>query len=285
MTERFVPVPGGRLFVVDEGDPTAPPVHLLHAGIADLRSWDALAPHLIAAGYRVIRHDTRGFGRTETADTDFSERADVIAVLDEAGIGRAALVGNSMGGANAFDTAIEYPERVVAVVGVAAGLRGYDHESPADEEAAFVELEAAEEALDSAAGDERAQRLERLLEFEIHFWLDGRGQPADRVSSDVRAALTEMDRGHLAPGRLHGRPIRLAPVANERLAELRCPALAVAGLLDVSDVAATATHLEEHAPDARAVRLPDVAHMIGMEAPERLAALIVDFLAPLPRWS
>jgi hypothetical protein len=28
-----------------------------------------------------------------------------------------------------------------------------------------------------------------------------------------------------------------------------------------------------------------VAHMIGMEAPERLAAAIIDFLGPLPRWS
>jgi hypothetical protein len=31
-------------------------------------------------------------------------------------------------------------------------------------------------------------------------------------------------------------------------------------------------------------RLPDVAHIIGMEAPDRLAALIVEHLAPLPRW-
>jgi 3-oxoadipate enol-lactonase len=285
MTERFVPVPGGRLFAVDEGDPAAPPIHLLHAGIADLRSWDALAPLLVAAGYRVIRHDTRGFGRTETDDVDFSERADVIAVLDAAGIGRAALVGNSMGGANAFDTAIEYPDRVVAVVGIGAGLRGYDHESPPDEEAAFVEMEAAEEALDGASDEDRSERLERLLELEIHFWLNGRGQPEDRVPGEVRDALTEMDRLHLANDRIHGRPVRLAPVANDRLADLRCPVLAIAGLLDISDVEATAAHLEEHATNARAVRLPDAAHMVGMEAPERTADLIVDFLAPLPRWS
>ena len=37
-------------------------------------------------------------------------------------------------------------------------------------------------------------------------------------------------------------------------------------------------------PDARAVVLPDVAHMIGMEAPARVAELVVDFLAPVPRW-
>ena len=38
-------------------------------------------------------------------------------------------------------------------------------------------------------------------------------------------------------------------------------------------------------PNARAVVWPDVAHMIGMEAPDRLNALILDFLAPLAPWA
>ena len=50
MTERFVEVPGARLFVIDEG--VGPPIILLHAGVADLRSWDALAPLLVAAGLK-----------------------------------------------------------------------------------------------------------------------------------------------------------------------------------------------------------------------------------------
>jgi 3-oxoadipate enol-lactonase len=48
---------------------------------------------------------------------------------------------------------------------------------------------------------------------------------------------------------------------------------------------ATFVAVEANAPDARALIMPGVAHMIGMEAPAELAALIVDFLAPLPRWS
>ena len=81
------------------------------------------------------------------------------------------------------------------------------------------------------------------------------------------------------------REIRLDPPAFERLADIRCPVLAVAGALDFSDVAATARMLEAAVPNARAVIWDDVAHMIGMEQPERLANAIVDFLAPLPRWS
>ncbi len=107
MSERFVDVAGCRLFTVDEGD--GPPIVLLHAGVADLRSWDALAPLLVAAGYRVVRYDARGFGRSPTEDVEFSHRADLLAVMDALGIGRTVLVGNSRGGVLAFDTAIETP--------------------------------------------------------------------------------------------------------------------------------------------------------------------------------
>lgn len=63
------------------------------------------------------------------------------------------------------------------------------------------------------------------------------------------------------------------------------PRPAVAGELDFGEVTQVARHLEANAPNARALIWPDVAHMIGMEQPERLSAAIVEFLAPLPRWT
>lgn len=42
MTTGHVDVPGGRLHVVDEG--SGPPTLLLHAWIADIGSWDVMAP-------------------------------------------------------------------------------------------------------------------------------------------------------------------------------------------------------------------------------------------------
>jgi pimeloyl-ACP methyl ester carboxylesterase len=86
------------------------------------------------------------------------------------------------------------------------------------------------------------------------------------------------------PASVKGREIKLDPVANERLAELRCPVLAIGGALDFSNVTQSARHLEADAPDGRAVIWDDVAHMIGMERPDRLAGTIVDFLASLERW-
>jgi pimeloyl-ACP methyl ester carboxylesterase len=58
----------------------------------------------------------------------------------------------------------------------------------------------------------------------------------------------------------------------------------VGGTLDFSDVVQAGKRLETAAPDARAIVWPDVAHMIGMEQPDRLAATILEFLAPLDPW-
>jgi 3-oxoadipate enol-lactonase len=276
-----VAAPGATLHVIDEGASDRPPILLLHAGIADSRAWDALAPRLVEAGYRVVRYDRRGFGRTVTEDVEFSNRADLVAVLDALGIGRAALVGNSQGGQIAFDAAIEHPERVAAVVGVGAGLGGFEGDVTDDEIALFDRSEALEERLDAGETDV----LDELLELDVAMWVDGPGQPTDRVPVDIRDLVRAMDREHYDPARVQGRPIPLRPPAAERLADLRAPVLAVAGALDVGEVVATAHHLAAELDQATAVVWPDVAHMIGMEAPDRLAGLIVDFLAPLPRWS
>jgi len=273
--ERFIDVPGGRLCVVDEGD--GPPVVLLHAGIVDLRAWDALVPHLVAAGHRAVRYDARGWGRSATDDVDYSNRADVVAVLDGLGIGRAVLVGNSRGGQIAFDTAIEFPDRVAAVVGVGAGLGGFEGDLTPDELAALEEMDRLEEA--------ESKNADAIAEINVRIWVEGLGQPAGRTPPWIAAQVREATRLLSEPGHVFGRPIRLDPPAATRLADLRCPVLAIAGALDISDVAETARHLQEHAPDARAMILPEAAHMIGMEQPAELADLITGFLEPLRPWA
>ena len=277
MIPALVTVPGGRLHVVDEGRRDHPPIVLLHAGITDLRAWDEMVPSLVDAGYRVVRYDARGFGASTTEDVEFSEHMDVIAVLDALGLARAALVGNSRGGRIAFDTAIEFPERVVAVVGVGAGLGGFDGDNTPEEIALFEQMEALENAEEPDA--------DAIADIDVRVWVDGPGQPETRVPAAIRDKVRAMDAPNYAPGHVSGRRVPLEPPAVDRLADLRCPVLAVAGSLDVSDAVRTARHLEAQAPDARAVFLPNVAHMIGMEVPDELAALIVGFLAPLPRWS
>lgn len=274
--ERYVEVPGGRLFAMSEGQ--GPPIVLLHAFVANLRAWDSMVPGLVGAGYRVVRYDCRTFGASTTADVEFSHRSDLVAVLDAMEIERAALVGNSGGGRIAFDTAIEFPERVVAAVGIGAGLDGFDSGEATPAELAlnaeWIRLEAAS-----------PKDPDAITELGLRVWLDGPGQPPDRVDASIREALRAMSRPLNEPARILGRPIELAPPANERLHELRCPVLAVAGAYDVAAIAATASRLATGAPNARAMVLPGVAHMIGMEAPATMNAIIGEFLTPLRPWA
>jgi pimeloyl-ACP methyl ester carboxylesterase len=272
--ERFVEVPGGRLFVVDEGD--GPPVVLLHAGIVDLRSWDGLVSHLVGAGYRAVRYDSRSWGRSTTDDVAYSNRADLVAILDALGIDRAALVGNSRGGQIAIDTALEFPERVVAVVGVGAGLGGFEGHPTPGETALLEEMERLEEA---------GTDLDAITAVNVQAWVAGPGQSIGRAPAWIADHVRATSELLAASDHVFGRPIVLDPPAATRLHDLRCPVLAVAGALDVSDVAETARHLQDRAPDAHAVILPDVAHMIGMERPAELAGLITGFLDPLTPWS
>jgi 3-oxoadipate enol-lactonase len=269
--DRYVDVPGGRLRLRDEG--TGRPILLIHAGIAQLESWDGVAERLVGAGFRVLRHDMRSWGESTTDDVAFSHPADIVAVLDAAGVERAVLVGNSMGGVHSFSTAIEYPTRVAAVVGVGAGLAGYEPDVPPEEAELFAEMERLEET-DPPDAD-------AIADIDVRGWVDGPGQGPDRVPAWIRDTIRAWDRELNRADRVTGQQVRLDPPAADRLAELTCPVLAIAGSLDFSEVSATARHLAANAPQARAVVWDDVAHMIGMEQPDRLATEIAAFVRAL----
>jgi pimeloyl-ACP methyl ester carboxylesterase len=276
MSERYVEVPGGRLAVHDFG--AGPAIVLLHAGVVDSWAWEPLTPFLLEAGCRVVAFDRRGSGGSSSEDVPFSNRADVVAVLDALGIGRACLVGNSIGGQIAIDTAVEFPERVAALITVGANLAGYDVEPTEEEAALFEEMDRLEEA----------GAPEAIADFDVRLWLDGPGQPVDRVPAEIRELVREMalEAAHARcdPDRPTGRPIRLEPPAAQQLERLTMPLLAIAGALDVSDVAVTARYLEAQVPSARALVVPDVAHLIGLEAPDTLAEAILGLVVPLGSW-
>ena len=109
----FAAVNGTRLYREVTG--AGHPLVLLHAGIADARMWDDQVA-AFAERYTVIRYDARGFGRSDPAVGRFSPRADLAGLLVELGVERAHLVGLSMGGAVALDTALEHPELASALV-------------------------------------------------------------------------------------------------------------------------------------------------------------------------
>src|SRR2546427_8478977 len=109
---RFVAVEGLRVFAITLGQ--GPDVVLLHGTPASTYSWRKVLEPL-AARHRVHAIDLPGYGFSDKpadAPYDAAWFARVVAgYLDAAGVARAVLAGNSMGGHVATETAILYPER------------------------------------------------------------------------------------------------------------------------------------------------------------------------------
>jgi 3-oxoadipate enol-lactonase len=273
-TTTWIDVPGGRLAADDLGPRDGAPVVLVHSAVVNRRAWDGVVPHLVEAGHRVIAYDMRGFGESTSEEVDFTGHGDLLAVLDHFGLDRVAVAGNSMGAHFALDAILAAPERFVAYAWIGGGISGFDKEPSAAELALFDAEEAAEEA-----GD-----WDLAAELDAQIWMDGPGQPASRVSPEARAAFIRMDRELLEPGRVYGNRQKAETPAIGQLGSVRVPTLVVIGGLDTEGTRASAERLAAEVPGARIVRMPDVAHIVGLEQPDRLAALILELLAPLPRW-
>jgi non-heme chloroperoxidase len=87
-----------ELYYEDHGD--GPPVVLVHGWPVDSRSWEPQVHPLLAAGYRVITYDRRGFGRSSrpTAGYDFDTlAADLHALVEHLDLRGATVVGFSLG--------------------------------------------------------------------------------------------------------------------------------------------------------------------------------------------
>jgi pimeloyl-ACP methyl ester carboxylesterase len=218
-------------------------------------------------GYRVIRHDMRGFGRSPMVAGPYSHHADLRALLDALGVERAAFVGCSMGGATVIDFALENPERVEALVLVGSAVGGFEFDEEPPEE--WDELVAADEA-----GD-----LERVSELEVRMWVDGPRRGPDAVDPGVRNLVREMNLIALENEALQlGEELEpLAPAAT-RLSQIRAHTLVLVGDEDRPRTLAAADLLERHLPNARKTVMPGTAHLPNMERPEEFDRLVLDFL-------
>lgn len=124
---------GFPLHFVDEGQ--GPVVLLLHGLGNSGRDWEFQSPALLDAGYRVVRPDFFGFGRSGQPPQGYGPVAmasDVRALLEHLRIDCAHLVGYSMGGAVAYQMAVDEPQRwsslaIISSVPCFVPQRLYDH--------------------------------------------------------------------------------------------------------------------------------------------------------------
>lgn len=235
------------------------PVVLLHGVLLDGSMWAAQVTAW-SPRYRCLTVDRRGHGRSAPIGEIADEVADLLSVLDDAGVERAHLVGLSLGGHDALRFAGCHPERVASLTLAGAWLP-----VPAMTWTPPARLARTE-------GPEAGRRA---------FLADPLLAPALAIP-EVREALTAMvERNDLGIWTRRTRPPEPAPPAAADLApQVRVPTLVLVGERDLPPFHAVAAWLQATIPGAagRPVAVvPRAGHMAAMEQPEAFSALVEGF--------
>lgn len=141
---RQVPARGGALTIGEWGPADGPVLLAIHGITASHLAWQELAALL--PDVRIVAPDLRGRGRSAALPPPYGmaqHAADCAAVLDALGIGRAVVVGHSMGAFVATAFAAAHPTRVARLVLVDGGLPLRAPEGMTRDEAIRVSLGAA----------------------------------------------------------------------------------------------------------------------------------------------
>jgi 3-oxoadipate enol-lactonase len=266
----YAPVLNGQLYYEIAG--SGPPVLFIHAGVADCSMWDGQFT-LFSQKYQVIRYDTRGFGKSRTEDTEFSNRQDILDLYHFLGIEQACVIGISRGGQIAINFTLEHPDRVSALIPVAAGISGFEYQ-PGDNKIARCEFELfthMDELWEKKAFAE-------LADLEAHAWADGPSQPVGRASPQLREYIHRIVLANYTrqDGKAAAQPLN--PPAAKRLHEIQIPTLILIGDYDETTTQVMADKLEADISGARKVVFHATAHMIPMEQPEKFNQLVLEFL-------
>jgi len=257
-------------FYEDAGRGT--PVVLVHGHGADLRLWELQAPALVEAGYRAIRYDVRGHGRSTAPPTGYTWEnyaLDLRGLLDGLNVEAPAhVVGLSMGGGIALEFALDFPQRASSLVLVDSALPGFDY-SP-EFAGAIEELVAAVRAEGPRAAFERLWLAHSLFDgvrrFPERFELI-------RTMALEYAAADYLDETPYTP------PERQAV---DRLAELRAPTLVLVGELDIPDFQIIAEVLAGNIAGARLQVIADSGHIPPLEQAQAFNEALLGFLSGAP---
>ncbi|HEX2553116.1 MAG TPA: 3-oxoadipate enol-lactonase [Microvirga sp.] len=255
-----IDVNGVALHYELSGPAGAPVVAFSNSLGTSLEMWDALVPAL-RGRYRVLRYDTRGHGRSATRD----ERAeiwdlatDLVGLLDALGIGRAHVVGLSLGGMTGQALASRYPDRVVSLTLMATSSY-MPSEATWNERAALVRAEGTAAIVDATMG---------------RWFTAGYAERAPDQVAPVRERFVACDRAGYAVccgaiGRMDLRP---------HIGTIAAPTLVIAGRDDPATPVAMAEEIRSLIPDAELLVLPRAAHLLAIERADAVGPHLLAFL-------
>lgn len=272
--QRWVSVEGQPVNTIDLGE--GRPIVFVHGLSGSWPNWLEQLP-VFAADHRVVAMDLPGFGhspmpRERITIPGYAQLLE--GLLDELGIERAVVVGNSMGGFVSAELAIAFPQRVEKLALISpAGLSTYQHQrveriKPYLQHAAPM---IATYTNWTAMRSEKVARRPGLRNLTLGF--------VTRHPSRLPAALAaEQLRGAGKPGFMQALEANLSYELRDRLSQIACPTLIVWGdsdrVISVDDAAMYA----ELIPDSKKVVFQDTGHMAMLERPASFNALLKEFL-------
>ena len=260
----YVERPDGAKIAWESDGPEDAPAVLLIMGLAwPAASWYRQVPAL-AERYRVLRLDNRGAGNTGDVPgapyTVETMAADCLAVLDEAGVSEAHIVGISMGGLMAQELALTASERVRSLCLVATHP-GIAH--------AVVNPDAME-LLQKRATMTPAEAAEASIPFNY-----APATTRERIEEDwaVRFPLAATNEGYLAQA------MGTAQWSgHDRIPTINRPTLVLHGEIDRLVPLRNGEMLAERIPGAELVVVPGANHVLTTDEPEQVAKVLLDWL-------
>lgn len=240
------------------------PVVMLHGHTLDGRVFDEVVARLEPAKHRIIRPDLRGHGRSSRPDAGYHwshHAADVRAVMAAAGLERALVLGFSIGGGVALELAVTSPELVSGLVLVSPVLPDRPFEPDFMANLKAVAKTARSEGIAEAM---RGPWMESPL-LATSFEKPGVKEKTEAIVVDF-------------PGAEYLATSRDAVERNwkmpERLSKIAAPTVVMAGARDMPGFRAFADEIAAGIPGAKLDVVEDAGHLLPLEVPERVAAVV-----------
>ncbi len=257
---------GAALYYELHGDDGAPVIVFAHGAGGNAASWWQQVPHFAERGFRALAFDHRGFGRSRAEPSALHVDRfpdDLAALLDAAGVERAALVCQSMGGWTGLPFTLAHPARVRALVlcGTPGGIW-------TDEVAAA--LAGVGQRIRDAGG------------------LTAPGGPALGASFAARAPRSAFLYEQISSFNALSDPTPLlgqiggVRLGADDLSGYATPTLVLAGHEDVLFPLAAMRSVASRIPGAKLVEFEATGHSTYFEEPERFNAVVEGFLAEHP---
>jgi pimeloyl-ACP methyl ester carboxylesterase len=241
-----------------------PPIVLLHPFPADHEFWLPVAEPL-ATRYRVILPDLRGHGDSSVGEgpaTMEKHAADITRMMDDAEVGRAPLIGVSIGGYVLFEFWRKQRGRVAAL-----GL--FNTKAPADNaEARAARLKAAKDVLDRGTEPFFEVQIPRMLSKTT---MENR---PDLVDGALRM-MRKMSPQNLAQIQ---RGMADRPDSVETLKTINVPTLLVTGDEDILTGVNEAQFMQPRISGSQMRVISKAGHYSPWEQPEEAAKLLRQFL-------